>query len=319
MQHPYYTNPDQFQPKTSSVAKWLSTRKKGNDNKPGIFETVDYSRDRNWSYFALLIELAAFYFTFGGAYELYQTSGDIWVVVQALIVVILFVVLDFLGIMLHGQDKPQKVINQSLYLVTQNPNIKLQIYNSLKATTWREFIGFLLLSLSAVLKIFALWFFFQRANLSFLIVFSILYIAVIYIHSVHTVYWWPAFKLDRSIKKQLRIFNELFDKGLLTDPSNTVSNQISFPFSSSYIMSTGSIQTCANGRINVVSNGNGNYILNAKGILWDENIVLLTSQWDQKYVDDLIKACITVQLMQNNIIVDGSQATTPTSNQTTNN
>ena len=319
MQHPYYTNPDQFQPKTSSIDKWLSTRKKGNDNKPGIFETVDYSRDRNWSYFALLIELAAFYFTFGGAYELYQTSDDIWVVVQALIVVVLFVVLDFLGIMLHGQDKPQKVINQSLYLVTQNPNIKLQIFTSLKTTTWREFVGFLLLSLSAVLKIFALWFFFQKANLSFLVVFSILYVAVIYIHSVHTVYWWPAFRLNLAIKRQENEFNVLYQEGLPTNPSNTVANSYSLPFNSGFIMSENSISVCANGRINIVSVGNGNYVLNAKGILWDENIVLLSSQWDQQYVDDLINACITVQLMQHNIIVNGAQPATPSSNQNVNN
>jgi hypothetical protein len=303
MQHPYYTNPDQFQPKTSSIENWLKTRKNGSANKPGIFETVDYSRDQIWSISSFAIELLALYFTFFGAYTLYLTNEKIGVIIAAIFVALSFILLDIFGIMLHGYDKPEKVKNRSLYIVTKDTNLKLEIYTSLKETTWKEFVGFMFLSVSAVLKIAALWYFLQESSLYLLVIFTILYIVVIYIHAYHTVYWWPAFKLNRSISKQLRNFNELYNKGLPTEPSNTVSNTISFPFSSTYIMSLGSIQTCANGRINVVSNGDGSYTLNVRGILWDENIVQLLSKWGQQNSDDLINACITVQLMQNNVIV----------------
>lgn len=80
------------------------------------------------------------------------------------------------------------------------------------------------------------------------------------------------------------------------------------------------IKTCVNDRINIVNNGNGNYVLNVIGTLWDENIVKLSSQWGQQYVSDLINACITVQLLQNNIIINGINPNTiiPTNAPSTN-
>jgi hypothetical protein len=303
MQYPYYSNPDKFIPDSSSIDAWLKTRKNNSENKPGIFETVDFNRDRNWSIASILIELAAFYFTFIGAFSTYKKNGDIRLVIIALVIVLLFVIFDIIGIMLHGQDKPRKTINRSLYLVTTDLTQKAQIYESLKETTWREFLGFMLLSISAVMKIFALWYFFQLSSVQILVIFTILYVLVIYIHSVHTVYWWPARKLKKSIRKQSSKFEEYFAQNLPTNAANTISsmNQYSFSFNSHCALSESVISTCANGRIKVVSEGNGNYTLNALGPIWDENIVHLASQWDQQYVTDLINACITVQLLQNNV------------------
>jgi hypothetical protein len=319
MQYPYYPSPDKFIPNSASINAWLKTRKNNSNNKPGIFETVDYNRDRIWSIASILIELAAFYFTFLGAYSTYLKTGHIGTIIYALIIVSLFIVFDIVGIMLHGQDKPQKTINKSLYLVSTNPIVRKRLWESLNETTsWREFIGFMLLSISAVLKIFALWNFLQGAQIYFLIIFGFLYVLVIYIHIFHTVYWWPARKLKKSIKKQSDNFQQLFLLNLPTDPTNTITtlNHYSFAFSSEYQMPGNSINTCANGRINIVNSGKGKYVLNAIGTIWDENIVKLSSQWGQEYASDLINACITVQLLQNNIIVDGT-APAPTDSTTT--
>ena len=308
MQYPYYPNPDKFIPDSSSIDAWLKTRKNNSENKPGIFETVDYNRDRNWSIASILIELAAFYFTFIGAFSTYKKNGDIRLIIIALVIVLLFVIFDIIGIMLHGQDKPTKTINRSLYLVTTDPTQKAQIYESLKETTWREFLGFMLLSISAVMKIFALWYFFQLSSIQILVIFTILYVLVIYIHSVHTVYWWPARKLKKSIGKQSAKFEEYFAQSLPTNAANTISsmNHYTFSFNSQGVLNEQVISTCANGRIKVISEGKGNYTLIALGPIWDENIVHLASQWDQQYVTDLINACITVQLLQNNVIVNGA-------------
>jgi hypothetical protein len=322
MQYPYYPNPDKFIPNSASINAWLKTRKNNSSNKPGIFETVDYNRDRNWSIASILIELAAFYFTFQGAYSTYLKTGNIGTVIYALVIVSLFIIFDVVGIMLHGQDKPKKTLNKSQYLVSVNPQEKAELYKSLNETTWREFLGFMLLSISAILKIFALWTFLQGAPIYFLIVFGFLYVLVIYIHIFHTVFWWPARRLKKSIKKQSDIFEEYFSNNLPTDPVNTITSlqHFSFPFSSNYQMTENLIKTCANDRINIVNNGNGNYILNVIGTLWDENIVKLSGQWGQQYVSDLINACITVQLLQNNIIINGINpstiisSTTPSSN-----
>jgi hypothetical protein len=308
MQHPYYPNPDKFIPNAASVNAWLKTRKNNSANKPGIFETVDYNRDRNWSIASILIELSAFYITLWGAYQVYLSNGIFLRVIAALVVVILFVIFDVFGIMLHGQDKPKKTINKSLYLVTSDRDQKLEIYNSLKETTWKEFLGFLLLSISAAMKIFALWFFLQVSNIQTLIIFTILYILVIYIHSAHTVYWWPALQLKKSISKQSEKFEEHLKENLPTNPANTVDgqNQYSFSFQSNGKLDSAQINGSSEGRVKVISNGENNYTLLVKGLLWDENIVSLAGQWENEFVGDLINACITVQLLQNNVIVNGA-------------
>jgi hypothetical protein len=145
-----------------------------------------------------------------------------------------------------------------------------------------------------------------------------LYVLVIYIHIFHTVYWWPARKLKKSIKKQSDNFQQFLSLNLPTDPANTITtlHHYSLAFSSEYQMPENLINTCANGRINIVNKGKGKYVLNAIGTLWDENIVHLSGQWGNEYASDLINACITVQLLQNNIIVDGT-APAPTDSTTT--
>jgi hypothetical protein len=307
MQHPYYPNPDKFKPNGASINAWLKTRKNNSSNKPGIFETVDYQRDRNWSVASILIELAAFLFTFYGAYLQYKVNGYIFPLIAALIVVILFILFDVLGIMLHGHDKPKRVLDRSEFIVTQNPQIKKVIYERLKETTWREFLGFMLLTLSAILKIFALYFFLQMTNVQILIVFTILYLLVIYIHSYHTVYWWPAKKLMNSIKKQSDNFQEYHKQNLPTNINNTIDagDHWSYSFTSKCKLSENRIEGSSEGRVNVVNIDGNNYLLNCTGLLWDENIVSLVGQWEKEYVNDLIHACITVQLLQVNVIAGG--------------
>jgi hypothetical protein len=300
MQHPYYTNPDKFKPNASTIKAWLKTRKNNNSNKPGIFETVDYYRDQKWSLVSIFIELAAFAVTFYGAYEQFKSNGDLFTLILALFVVLLFVAFDIIGIMLHGEDKPKRTKDKSEYLVTIDPNSKREIYERLKVTTWKEFLGFMLLCLSAVLKILALYWFFQRSNLPLLIVFTITYILVIYIHSYHTVYWWPARRLKKSIKKQSEEFEEYYQNNLPTKIENTIdsTDHIMFNFQSKGKISGNKIEGSNEGRIFVLYNGGTDYTLHATGLLWDENIVNLAGKWENEFITDLIHACIKVQLLQ---------------------
>ncbi len=302
MHHPYYKHPEKFKPKSSSVESWLKTRKNNSENKPGIFETVDFRRDQYWAIASIFVEIAAFYFTLQGAYKTYLAKGDITTMIIASVIVMLFVVFDIFGIMLHGQDKPMRVKNKSLFLITSNPSKKKELYLKQKQTTWREFLGFLLLFISALLKIFALWYYFQ-SNVQILIVFTILYTVVIYIHAAHTVYWWPALFLSKSIKKQYLIFDEFSRKGVPTPEENTVTDDYSVDFSSQKNLEEKQIKI--SNRISVVNKGEHLYTLTSKGILWDEDITLLVSQWGGDYQDDLIKACIKLQLLQVGVIADG--------------
>lgn len=306
MYYPYYKNADKFIPDTKGLELWKKTRKNKSENKPGIFETTEFSKDQIWSIVSILIEFSALYFTFQGAYKTYLQNGNINNIWLAITAVFLFVVFDIIGIMLHGHDKAQRTLDRSRYLVERDPAEKLVIYNRLKETTMREFFGVLLLSLSAMLKIAALMYFFQISNnVQILVVFTLFYLIVIYIHAMHTVYWWPAFKLKNRIKKQYNQWKDLFEKGLPTPSSNTIdsTNKIQYPFTSSSSKVSQTISTCDNDRIKVIPTSSGNYLLEVTGPLWDENIVNLSSQWGDQGVNDLLNSCIKVQLNQCGIII----------------
>jgi hypothetical protein len=306
MYYPYYQNPDKFIPDAKGLELWKKTRKNKSENKPGIFETTEFSKDQIWSIASILIEFSALYFTFQGAYKTYLQNGNINNIWFAIAAVFLFVAFDIIGIMLHGHDKAQRTIDRSRYLVEKDPAEKLVVYNRLKETTMREFFGVLLLSISALLKIAALGYFFQNSGIQVLAIFTLLYLIVIYIHAMHTVYWWPALKLKNRIRKQYNEWKVLFEKGLPTPSSNTIdsTNVIQYPFVSNSSGVSNTLATCVNDRVKIVPTSTGNYLLEVTGPLWDENIVNLCSQWGDRGVEDLLTSCIKVQLMQCGIIVN---------------
>jgi hypothetical protein len=306
MYYPYYQNPDKFIPDAKGLELWKKTRKNKSENKPGIFETTEFSKDQIWSIASILIEFSALYFTFQGAYKTYLQNGNINNIWFAIAAVFLFVAFDIIGIMLHGHDKAQRTIDRSRYLVEKDPAEKLVVYNRLKETTMREFFGVLLLSISALLKIAALGYFFQNSGIQVLAIFTLLYLIVIYIHAMHTVYWWPALKLKNRIRKQYNEWKVLFEKGLPTPSSNTIdsTNVIQYPFVSNSSGVSNTLATCVNDRVKIVPTSTGHYLLEVTGPLWDENIVNLCSQWGDRGVEDLLTSCIKVQLMQCGIIVN---------------
>lgn len=301
MQHPYYPQPDKFIPDSNSISTWLKTRKNGSDNKPGIFETVNYKSDKNWSIGAILIEFLAFYMTIYGAYIRYLSNHNIGAIILSAIIVFLFIVFDIFGIMLHSHDFPEKVKNKSIYKVVNDSGEKKIIYNKLKEYTWREFFGILMLIISAGLKVFALVFFY-RGNIQIIVIFTMLYFLVVYIHSVHSVYWLPALKLNLSLKKQYRIFNEYYQKNLPTSPKNTVSGPISINFVSSFPQEINEITT-PDKRVLVKNVSKNSYEITCLGLLWDEDIAFLSSKWQQENNSDLLDACIKLQLLQLGTIV----------------
>ena len=110
-------------------------------------------------------------------------------------------------------------------------------------------------------------------------------------------------KLKISIKRQHRNWKRLQILDLPTPAENTIDSNsvINFPFNSNAIV-VNQITTCEQNRVCVTSNDAGSYVLSVSGPLWDENIVHLCSQWGQNNQEDLIRACICVQLLQCGIV-----------------
>jgi hypothetical protein len=223
-----YPMPGQFMPSVATLKSWLRTRKSKSQNLPGIFDTVDYSTDTTWAMFSILVELAAFVFTIWGAWSLYLKNHSMLILSSAIIIVFLFIAFDILGIMLHGQDKPQKVELRNRIAISHDLIQKEVLYKQLNQITWREFMGFMMLIISSILKILAISVFFSKSGVPLLVILVLFYLVVIYIHGFHTGYWWAELTLNSKIKKEYQNFLDCHTKGVSSDYSVKNNHQVIF-------------------------------------------------------------------------------------------
>tara|TARA_B110000908_G_C10124955_1_gene389416 strand:+ start:12 stop:932 length:921 start_codon:yes stop_codon:yes gene_type:complete len=301
MNHPYYEQPNSFTPSKSTLNTWLKTRKSNSPSKPGIFETVDYTRDTTWAIISILIEASALFLTLYGAIDEYQDKGKISLLITASILVALFIAFDIIGILLHSYDNPTYVKTKNEIKITTD-QIKLkQLYDKLNNITWRTFLGFILLILSASMKILAVTYYFKNNAAALgIIVLCILYLIIIYIHLYHTSFWLSGISTKKKIKKEYNKYRDNIQRGI-NNPFSVNPNQHIFftPFN----MGQDHFQ---NGRqsitFNNVTTSNGvqlnQYTLSSEGCLWDDDITSLTMFFNHNFNEDLIKACIHLQFIQ---------------------
>jgi hypothetical protein len=310
MEQPYYDMPMQFMPSPTTLNSWLKTRKSNSQEKPGIFETVEFSSDNVWALVAVLIELSAFFLTLFGAWQIYRENHNMPMLVTALIIVILFIASDIIGIMLHSHDNPHKVKLRSEKVITHDSAIKAHISKKSKEIGWREFLGFMLLIFSGILKILAISVFFRsQSGMAAVIILILFYLVVIYIHAYHTGYWWAALNVKARLKRDYNEFLENQRTGtpnpfLITGPqqvffaSNVPMGVNLSNHGRQTIKFTGS-HTAADGS-SVFS-----YSLSSTGCLFDHEIVNMAATYNPSFKAALIEACIKLQFLQLGIIAGG--------------
>ena len=300
---PFYDMPMQFMPSQATLNSWLKTKKSNSQNKPGIFETVDFAGDQVWAIISILIELSAFLLTLFGAFQIYKQNNNMPMLISALIIVFLFIAFDIIGIMLHGQDKPHKVKLRNQMLITHDPAIKAHILKKIKEIGWRDFLGFMLLVFSGILKILAISVFFRsQSGMATIIILILFYLVVIYIHAYHTGFWWSAVNVKSRIKKDFNKFLDHQHTGtpnpfLVTGPQQVL-------FDSNVPMG---VNVAHHGRQSIQLTGqqvaaNGakvfSYSLSSTGCLFDYEIVSMAASYNSSFSTALIEACIKLQFQQ---------------------
>lgn len=304
MQHPYYQSSNSFSPSQNTIALWLKTRKTDNAIKPGLIETIDYPRDLAWSIFSILIEFSAFFLTLFGAWAQFRANGNLILFVTAVIFVVVFVALDIIGIMLHSQDKPQKVLDKSHAAITYNPIQKGLILEKIHSITNRTFLGVILLCISSLLKIVAISVFFKESGPAGTIVLMIFYIVVVYIHMYHTGYWWAARKVQKNINAEFLSYIQSQNSGT-TNPFQVNQPHIQL-FSSPFPMDSGKKSLQSNRQtidfLKSWTDTNGtsifDYQLTSQGLMWDSDVNQILTYNNHNFNQYLIEACIRLQLSQ---------------------
>jgi len=307
MQPPFYDMPLQFMPSQATLNAWLKTRKSNSQNKPGIFETIDFAGDQVWAIGSIIIELSAFVLTLIGAWQIYKQNQNTTMLISALVIVVLFIAFDIIGIKLHGQDNPQRVKLRSEMVITHDPAIKAHIYKKIKEISWREFLGMMFLIFSAILKILAISVFFKsQSGMVAVIVLILFYLVVIYIHANHTGYWLAASNVKSRLKKDYNEFLENQRAGtpnpfLIAGPQHVL-------FDSHVPMG---VNIAHHGRQTIELTGSRlagdgasvfSYRLSTTGCLFDYEIVSIAASYNPSFSAALIEACIKLQFLQLGVI-----------------
>lgn len=311
MTSPYYPQPAEFKPSQEALLKWLNTRKpSAEDELPGLFTTVKFSADQSWTIIAILIELMALGLTVYGAASLYQQNQNKANLFVAIIAVVLFVAFDVIGVLLHGSDRSGKVVTRSKIKITKNAAAKKLLINNAKKITNKEFFGILFLVLSAIIKIaavIALLGVIKATEAMFAVLF-LFYVVVVYIHVAHTGYWLSARQTARRFQRE---YNEFVQ----ADIQGTAVGKLAIDkkvFTSPHSM-PGGVDEFQNGRqrisfIDRQTDEHGNPLvtmaLESRGIMWDEDVVALLSNFTPgtHFHKAVLDACILLQLQQVNIV-----------------
>ena len=306
---PYYHNANRFKPSVTTLNMWLKTRKSKLGVKPGLFETVDDTTDQIWTLLALLIEICAFALTVYGAWDRYcKGTKDPSVLILACILVFLFILFDYIGILLHSHDEPNKVILRSMIRITTDSTKLRTLYQQAEDISWRRITSYLLLFLSALLKIIALLQF-VSGNLMVVIILTLFYLVVIYIHSQHTGYYLAHLSFIKSVAQEYKEWLSSDSKG--TTSQFNVSQPDQIVFSTNAPILTGDAKVFQNGRqkicfnqktVNEDGSVSFEYTLTTEGCLWDEDITTLISFFSSHVTMSIIENSIRLQLSQIGII-----------------
>jgi hypothetical protein len=300
MSDSYYPAPSQFSPSLPTIQSWLGTRKSNTVNRTGLLETVGFSKDQGWTIIAILIEIMALGLTIVGAL---RAQNNTRYVIGAIIIVILFVTLDIIGVkMFHAKSESRTVLRNRLS-ITVDPVLRGTLDKQIKEWSFGEFLGLLLMVISAGLKILGLVAFFGikgSGSIMLIAVIFIFYLVVIYIHSSHTGYWLAAVQTSRKMRREYDKWVDSNSKGLSTSFGALTYSRL---YTSSLVMQDG-VKVFHNGRqkLELVSSAPGQngqvftYRISSVGLMWDSDISSLAALFTDRFAHELRAECIRLQM-----------------------
>jgi len=307
---PNYPQPDKFQVSQETLNQWLKTRKNESDGNPGFFSSTGFSKDQSWATLAIIIELIALFTTLYGSYAKYLANGKMSNIIIAVALVVFFIVFDVVGVFLHNHDKGERIKNKVKLILEDETSRRTLLRRKIKLQTPREISALFLFFISAFLKIYAVMAFVGgKGNISVGIILILFYLVVVYIHTCHTGYWLSEKKTQREISKEYNLWLDSITAGYETDLSSSPSV---VQFWSLYPMTLDEEQTQhKHGRQSITYMGKEpkeggytkfNYELKSQGTLFDDDIVQLSSAFQEDFKRPLIHACLRMQLNQVGII-----------------
>jgi len=297
----YYQNRQSFEPSAAARTAWYKTRKQttsyGATRLPGLFGTHSLSTDTIWVVMAVVLEIVAVVITIW-----LGSKKGIGYGIGASIAVVLFVVMDYAGILFHSHLSGDRTVWRNELLVVQTPQRRAQLENDLNKRTLKEDMGVVFLFLSALLKIFSIAILGGQFSTGPLIVLTcIFYLIVIYIHANHTGLWLAEFSFKRSIDFDYAQWSA--QKG---HDAQIYIHKFRIPYSLQLKVGDVKNVNCQTLTCQSFSNGLYSFELKSVGLMWDEDIATICMGLLHEERPVLALECLQLQLTQTVAIVNSN-------------
>lgn len=288
-----------YQPSSESLTKWLSTRKgdlnEGNLNVGGVtmpryFSDVGYSKDQFWFIMAILGEVSILGLTLyygamkGGTFFLFAT-----------ITVIMFIFCDFFfAYKLHRNKGDKcKLASAKLQLGDDDAAEMAKLRQRLNQGKIEDYLyqtGIIIIALFKVIGIMLLGI---SNELILYIPFAIIYFIVAYIHLQHTGYFFAYVAANNAIRK--KDYNE-FAKGELCQARITREMVSTIEPLRNLPVKHNPHEIVIDKEILENGGDEKHYVIVAKGVLTDEDIISLINGQTNENKIRLFKACRRLQM-----------------------
>jgi len=277
-----------FQPSTESLEKWLSTRKSSINvdgvPMPQFFSDTGISADSSWFIVACVGELIGLGLTIYGGFK----NGGIYLIFATLSI-IMFVFCDFFFAILLHRKKAANCKTQTLILLKDDSKraalAKLEL--DLKKG---GFIDFLLISaiiLFAVFKVAAVVLLGVSNSLIMYIPIAVAYFIVAYIHIMHTGYYFAYRATQNGIDKDFFEFAH----------GHHQAKTFSLPVALTNKLKNMPIRHNPHEIVlNPAYDDDLHYLIKARGILTDDDIISLLDGQEGQDKIPLFKACRQLQV-----------------------
>jgi hypothetical protein len=288
-----YPDAQSFEPSNQTRIAWYKTRKSttsyGPVHLPGLFSSDGFSTDQIFFIMAMIVELAAVVVTIRGGMMM-KTP----IFIGSIVVVVLFLVLDYVGILFHHDQAGNRALWRNEILIPQEPEYLALLRRKLKKRTLKEDFGVLFLFLSGILKILAIAALNKALSSTIIIVlFSLFYIIVMYIHANHTGFWLAEFTLQRKIKKDHQVWSE--GNG---NSAQIYVHQFSSPFSLG--LAPGQSKRTNRQGLTCISKNQNDHVfkLDSVGLMWDTDVAAMCMGLQAQERAFLAIECLQLQLIQ---------------------
>jgi hypothetical protein len=305
----YYQNRQSFEPSAAARTAWYKTRKQttsyGATRLPGLFGTNSLSTDTIWVIMALVIEIVAVVITIWLGSRKGFSYG-----LGASFAVVLFVVLDYAGILFHSHLSGDRAVWRNELLIVQTPQRRAQLEEDLNKRTLKEDMGVVFLFLSALLKIFSIAILSGRFSTGpLLVLMCIFYLIVIYIHAYHTGLWLAEFSFKRKIDFDYAQWSA--QKG---NDAQTYIHKFKIPYSLQLKVGDVKNVNCQTLTCQSFSDGLYSFELKSVGLMWDEDIATICMGLLHEERPVLALECLQLQLTQTVAIGNSNVSSNVTAN-----